>query len=524
MNYFIYARKSSEPDDRQVLSIESQIKELKELAVKRGLKVVSVMTESKSAKAPGRLVFNDMIRRIIEGEADGILCWKLDRLARNPVDGGQINWMLQQSKIKSIQTFEKEFLPSDNVLLMSVELGMANQFLRDLSVNVKRGMKLKVSQGWRPQLAPLGYLNDKVEHTIVKDPERFELVRKMWDLMLLGCYSPPQIIKRASDEWGLRSIQRRKIGGVKISTSGIYHLFTNPFYYGHFEYNGQLYKGQHEPMITEDEFWKVQALLGAKGRQRAKNREFAFTGLIRCGECGAMITAEEKTKHQKNGNIHYYTYYHCTKRKPGQTCSQVSIEITELEHQINEFLGSITIPDKFVKWAVKWLRHSHQSEVDQRTQIYKNLQSNYNGIQAQIDNLLDLRIRGLVSDDEYSEKKSGLLKEQATLKERLDDSEGRAKNWLELAEEGLKFAQEARYLFNNGNLEQKRQILVTVGSNLVLKNKILSVEPKNLYKSIQKNYKSGNWLGRRDSNPRMPGPKPGALPLGDSPKYCLLIP
>ena len=196
--YFIYCRKSSEAEDRQVLSIESQIRELEHIAAKLNLAVTEILTESKSAKEPGRPRFNQMMQRLYRGEATGIICWKLDRLARNPVDGGSIIWAIKQNGIRVMTPAQSYAREDDNVILMYIEFGMAQKYVDDLSKNVKRGMKTKLENGWLPGIAPLGYLNTTVKATganiLVKDPERFPFVRRMWDLMLSERYSPPQIV------------------------------------------------------------------------------------------------------------------------------------------------------------------------------------------------------------------------------------------------------------------------------------------------------------------------------------------
>ena len=160
--------KANRKTERANAALESQRHELTDLAEKLDLPITDILTESKSAKAPGRKAFTDMLQRIYKGQANGIICWKLDRLARNPIDGGQISWMLQQGIIRHIQTPERSYYPEDNVLLMNVEFGMANQFLRDLSKNTKRGLKAKVEKGWLPGVAPLGYLNNRYKAKVKK--------------------------------------------------------------------------------------------------------------------------------------------------------------------------------------------------------------------------------------------------------------------------------------------------------------------------------------------------------------------
>lgn len=493
--YFIYCRRSSEAEDRQVLSIKSQIQELTDLAKKLDLHIVDILTESKSAKAPGRKVFDDMIQRIHQGEADGIACWKLDRLARNPIDGGQISWMLQQGIIGHIETAERSYYPEDNVLLMNVEFGMANQFLRDLSRNTKRGLRAKVEKGWLPGVAPLGYLNnkykDKGEKDIIKDPERFHLARRMWNLMLSGNHTPPKIAETANTEWGFRTRKFRKQGGKPLSRSVIYKMFTDPFYCGMIRYNGQLYPGKHSPMVTVEEFDKVQVMLGRKGKPRPKTHDFPFRGMIRCGECSCFVTAEEKHKLTKSG-VHHYIYHHCTKRKRGIKCSQPSIREEELERQIKEKLSKISIDEDFKNLAIKYLRKVHDEEVIGTRSVQKPLHRAYEDVQKQRDNLTKLRLKEMISDEEYVNHKNDLLQEREKLRERMDDTEHRADRWLELSERTFNFACYAEYWFENGKLEDKNAILRTIGSNLILKDQKLAIELKNPWLIIKRGLEEAN--------------------------------
>ena len=182
----MYYRKSTDSEDRQIQSIEDQKTELSKLIRRKDINIVGSLEESMSAKKPGRVEYNKMINLIKSGKANGIICWTLNRLARNPVDGGEIQWLLQNGIIESIITPSREYLPTDNIIMMAVELGMANQFVIDLSKDVKRGMASKVNKGWRPTKAPLGYINDysglKGEKKIFIDKVRSDTVRRMWDL------------------------------------------------------------------------------------------------------------------------------------------------------------------------------------------------------------------------------------------------------------------------------------------------------------------------------------------------------
>jgi DNA invertase Pin-like site-specific DNA recombinase len=328
---------------------------------------VGEFKESKSAKKPHeRPIFLEMLNRIEKGEADGILCWQINRLSRNPVDSGTIQWMLQNGLLKSIQTIDKEYLPEDNVLLFSVESGMANQFILDLRKNTMRGMESKLQKGGSPSLARLGYLNDRLEKTIVKDPERFDQVKQMWMLMLTGTYSVRQILKIINEDWGFKTVQRKQRGGKPLSLSGLYSLFYSKFYAGIIEWGGHSYSGSHEPMVTMEQYQRVQELLGKnQGKPRPKVYQHSFSGIINCGECEARITVETKHKLIKTtGEVKRYDYYHCTGKKKYKNCSQKKVISEEaLSSQIENKIDELTILPEFRDWAVEILNSWNDKEI-----------------------------------------------------------------------------------------------------------------------------------------------------------------
>lgn len=469
--YFLYARKSSESEDKQVASIPAQIDELEALAKRENLNVVKVFKEEKSAKEPGRSIFNEMLQLIRDGKGDAILCWKIDRLARNPVDGGQVNWMLQKNVIRHIQTHERSYLPGDNVLMMSLEFGMANQFIIDLSANTRRGVEKKAKDGWLPRKPPIGYLNNTFtpdQPPICKDPVRFHLVRKLWEVLLEKKYSMKKM-KEVADQIGLRTHRNKP-----LSISKAHYTLTNPFYHGVFRLSGNRYEGKHEPMITKGEFDTAQAIINGKLKSREKYRTFAYTGLIRCGECGAAITAEFKTKNQKNGNTHHYTYYHCT-RKVNPSCSQKPIREDRMEEQIREKVGQITIPPEFHAWAIKYLREEQAQEIQDREKIRESQRQAQTACSRKLDRLLQLRLNEEIGPEEFKAQRESLLNEKSSLEELMGDTNQREETWLARVETLLSFAEMAQERFQSGDLEVRRQILAYLGSNLSLRDGALSV-------------------------------------------------
>lgn len=493
IKFYLYARKSSESEDRQVQSIDDQINRLKQLAVDFGLDIKKIYTEAKSAKKPdNRPVFTEMLKSIEAGEADGILCWQINRLSRNPIDSAKIQWLLQQRVLKAIQTIDRQYLPDDNVLLFSVESGMSNQFILDLSKNVKRGIQSKREKGWYPHIAPNGYLNERLEHTITKDPERFDVMRKAWELMLSGNYTPPKILDILNNEWGFRTRKTKRAGGRPLAQSSIYQIFTNPFYAGLIVNRGIEYQGKHEPMISLAEYDRVQVLLGRRGSKRPQTHDFAFTGMITCGECGCGITAEEKEKYIKSkGEIKKFTYYHCTKQKRDKKCGQPCITQEDLEKQMNDALESITILPKFKDWALEMLNKNNDGEVETRAKIYETQQTALAQTQRELDNLTKMRYRELIDDDEFMPQRDELREKIKSFRQEVGRLEARADEWLEITEQVFQFACHARLAFNDAtDPQKKKEIIRTMGINFVLKDKICTIEPKPYFRPIQEGYKA----------------------------------
>ena len=525
LKYFIYVRKSSESEDRQVASIESQIAELTKIAKEHNLQIVEVLSESKSAKAPGRPVFSSMIERINKGEASGIICWKLDRLARNPIDGGTISWLLQQNMIKHIQAYERSYYPTDNVLMMSVEFGMANQFINDLSSNVKRGLRTKAKNGWCPGLAKPGYLNDKNcekgENRITEDPVRFTLLQRAFQSIITQQKTPAEALTILNNESGYRTLKRRRSGGLPMAKSIFYKILSDPFYYGWYEYpkgSGQWENGKHKPMITEDEFNKIQRILGRTDNSRPKSQKInsAFYGLFRCGDCDSAITPDEKcqticsncktkfsSKHatsclkckteiakMKKPTHLQYLYYACTKKK-NPNCSQKSLESKELEKQVNELLGSIKISEKMRDWHVARLNEYNEQEIVDKTYNQKTLQQAYSDNQKRLENLLRLKISpqningDILSDEIYAQRKSEIDKDLNQIRASMLDTDTKANNWMDLAVNTFNFACYAKHHFENGSIEDKKTILLALGSNLKLKDKKVLISLPKHFEIIQ---------------------------------------
>jgi len=481
MKYFMYCRKSSEDEERQALSIESQKEELLKLFGNQSeVEIIEIIEESFSAKAPGRAIFSSMITRIENGEAEGIIAWHPDRLARNAVDGGHIIHLLDLGVLNDLKfagmSFENN---SQGKFMLNISFGYSKLYSDNLSENVKRGNRAKIARGWLPNKPPIGYLNDRETGTIVSDPERFNIVRRMWDLMLSGSYNPKQIVEMANTQWGLRTVQRKRSGGNPLAPSAIYKILTNIFYTGLIEWNGKLYQGKHEPMITMQQFEDVQIVLGKRTRPRPHRLNFTYTGLIRCEECKCAITAS----HHTNRHGTQYTYYHCTKKKKGYKCHQPYVRMRRLEQQISNHLATLQLSKKSLPWITEAIEKAENMKDDIQKKERASLNNAIRSMESELKNLTTMRMRDLIDDTEFIDKKNGLTKSLLSLKQNLNKSH-QQQHRFEPSKICAEFNHRAKYWFENGDEEIKRLILKTTGLNPTLKDKKLLIKAKKPFRAL----------------------------------------
>src|SRR3989339_1124119 len=450
MKYFIYTRKSTESAERQVMSLESQLSELKEFAAKEKLEIVASLSEAQTAKEPGRKIFAEMLDRICAGEAGGILAWHPDRLARNSIDGGKIIYLLDTGKILDLKfpTFWFDATPQGKFML-NIAFGQIKYYVDNLSENVKRGLRQKVRRGEQSGQAPTGYVNDKLNKKIVPDVERFRLVRKMFEVYATGNYS----LKDTRNLLAQKGLVSKN--GKVLSVSNTQMILKNPFYYGMFLFNKELYQGKHEPAISKKLFDKC-AEVSARNAHPMKRgiNKHVFRGLMKCAECGCGITSEVKKGH---------TYYRCTKKKG--VCTQKYVREEFLAEQANDIIKKVSLPSEWKEFMLAELDKEQASSFHSDALFVQNLKNQVKSVEETLDRLLDAHLDSTITSEEYMSKKQKLLNQKIDFSEKLKDFERKGNRWLELSKQFILDSNQALIIASEENLEAKRDFLKKIGSN-----------------------------------------------------------
>ena len=472
VKYFIYCRKSTEDEERQILSIEAQLTELREFAKQNNLFVVRELYESKTAKEPGREVFNFMLSEIEKGNASGILAWNPDRLARNSIDGGRVIYLVDTGKIQSLKfpTFWFEPTPQGKFML-SVAFGQAKYYTDNLRENILRGIRQKIRRGELSAKAPLGYFNEPRLRTIEPNRKTFSKVKEILRAFATGEYT---LTKIQSKMFSLGLVCKE---GKPLHLSTIQGILSNPFYYGHFKYRGELHQGSHKPMISKKLFDKIQEALITNGKPRKKQgpKNFQFLNFAVCGECGYTITAERKIK--RSGRK--YHYYHCTFKSKTQKCTQNRfLREEKFAEQIKETCQKVSLPDE---WRERFLAklESESAEARHSSDLFvQNLKIELEKIKTKINRLMDAYLEGDLELPEFQLTKNDLMAKKKDIEERLSDFERKGNHWLELVRNWIIEANQAKNFAFSDNFPEMKNFLKKIGSNRRIFDQRLFVEFK----------------------------------------------
>ena len=463
-NLFLYARKSTDVEDKQALSIDAQLAELRQFAEREQVHIVAELIEKESAKSPGRPIFNAMLGRIEAGEAEGILAWHPDRLARNSVDGGRIIYLLDTGKLKTLK-FPRSWFENtpQGKLMLHNDFGFSKYYVDSLSENTKRGLREKVRRGEYPGPAPIGYLNDYRTKKIIVDRERAPYIKQAFEMYAKGNVTYDHV-REFLGKHGIRTKKNAKL----LVRYHISQIFLNPIYYGHFRYAGEVYEGKHEPIISKDLFDAVHSVMNGRWRWAPKDLSKqrtpkVFTRLLRCGGCGGGITAEIQKGH---------VYYRCTRKNRVQRCTQPFIREEDLTTQITALLKPYSLRSDWADEMLTRVKEEKKKAAQSAAQVMAGKRDEIDKINLRLQRLLDSFLDAVIERDDYTAEKTKLMSQKKSFEAQIATlSAGRA-NWLEPLTEWILSAKNAGEIAVSGSLQEKRVLAQKVfGSNLVLDGK-----------------------------------------------------
>ena len=340
----IYARVSSKEQEKEGFSIPAQLKLLKEYAAANGFAVAQEYVDVETARQTGRAAFGEMVAFLkAHPSVRVMLVEKTDRLYRNLKDWVTVDELGVEMHFPKEGVVLSRDSRSSEKFMHGIKVLMAKNYIDNLSEEARKGMQEKAEQGIWPTIAPLGYRNVggiDGKKIIEPDPGTAPIIARLFEWYVTGTLS----LKEAAEKARAAGLVYRK-SGATVPVSTVHTTLRNRIYTGEFEWNGHLYLGKHQPLVTRELWERVQGVLD--GRYAKKNRrvkhDFAFSGLITCGHCGCSIVGEIKKKR--------YVYYHCTGFKG--RCDEPYVREEVIEQQFADLLGRLKFDDEVLEWCVR---------------------------------------------------------------------------------------------------------------------------------------------------------------------------
>jgi DNA invertase Pin-like site-specific DNA recombinase len=469
MNCLIYARVSTDKQAQKDLSIPAQIEAMREYAKRNGWKIAGhFVDEGESARTANRPELKKLIEQCKENKnVDAVIVHKIDRLARNLIDYATIKAILKQKGIRLISVSEPFDDNPVGHLLENIIASISEWYSANLGEEIKKSHSEKLRQGEWPTKPPLGYKslkgeNDRAKH--VPDEASSSIVQQAFELFSTGNYS----LKTLAEELAIRGLKTRY--GKINSRESIKTILTRKFYIGVLEWKGREFKGNHEPIISKELFYRVQDVLkkrsvdtGEKGRL-----EFLLRGVAYCQVCGRRLT----------GEIHPRgTYYRCLPNYHGEKCDQPYTPVKVLDGQLEALYGRLQPPKKLLEL----LKVEMHEIAKRRKQIAeKELKALRRTIEEMVNKemkLLDEMLGCKLSRETYEKMAAKYQEERNAAEARLSQLEVDYSDPLDFLDKCIVIGSMLSFLHQKFDFEQRKALTKAVFDKIYVKDReIVDVE------------------------------------------------
>jgi len=367
--------------------------------------------------------------------------------------------------------------------MLNIAFGQSKYFVDNLRENVKRGLRQKIRNGTWPGWAPVGYTNNPKTRGIDIDPEKSPKVKKMFEMYATGAYTLHSLAN-----WCKKSGLVGNLGKPLV-IANIQKNLQNIFYLGLMKWKGETFEGKHEPLISKKIFDKVQEVLKQRGRphHKTKYEPQDFCGLPKCATCGMSITGEYRVKKQKNGNVHNYIYYHCTKKNKSIKCPEPCIRQESLDEQISYLLQKFSLRADWAEKLLEMAETNKEKSAQSVSAFVFESQTKIRAIQTKLQRLLDGYLEQDIKREIYREQKTKLLLEKKSLDEKMARIEQKQNDWLEPFQNWIKVALTLVKIARDNNLLEKKVVAKEIfGSNLRLAAREARGNPISPYEAAQR--------------------------------------
>ncbi len=512
MKAILIARVSTEEQKEMGHSLPAQMARLERYCQNKGFEIIKVCSFDESAYTDQRNEFDIIMDFILaQKEKIAVCCDKVDRLSRNMFDtrvaklyDKALNDEIELHFISDGQIITSRISATEK-FQFSMSLGLANYFSNAISDNVKRAIEQKLRKGEWTGKAPYGYKNvtlDNGRKDVIVDEVASQVVRKAFELYATGAFSMGLLCNKIKTDYG-----------VVWSVSQIDQIFNNPFYYGQMLIKGTMYPHRYPPLVTKALFDQVQQTKSGFNKKPFKyaGKPYIYRGLMRCDECGLAITPE---------NHKGIVYYHCTQYNGKHGAKWLREDA--ITQQLGKVFKRLQMPQEILEGIVNTLSEVHHNKIDFQSKQFDDLTKKQKEITKILENLYLDKLKGRITDDEFDNYRKTFCEQRDDINARLMGLQEAENNYYITAKYLLELASSAYDVFVGSEVEEKRLLIKLVLSNLRVKGEKIVYDAQMPFSVILNCSEDQVWLGRKDSNLRMAGPKPAALPLGHAPSISKL--